>query len=111
MTPKISLVGKLASGFRRINWKEFVQSMANGAGLTIGTLVIYLIVVLIIFGWYRRSRITSSSSGQNTAGQNTAGQNIAENALTDALSYSRPFIVARDAGSVFSPTSRDTSWV
>lgn len=73
----------------RINWYEFVQSLANGAGNTIGTIVIYAFVVLIIYLWYHNRR----------AGKEGVGQ---DDALSRILAFSKPGIAARDAGQVAS---------
>lgn len=69
-----TLLQKIRVGMNRVNWTEFIQSFANGVANTIGTIVIYTVIIISVIFWYRGSK---------------NAKDIQHGALTDALSYTR----------------------
>lgn len=87
-----SILSKISTALQHVNWKQVNQSIADGAGNTIGTVFIYSLVVIGIFLWYRRSKKPGVDSSRSSTGGN--GQS---DALSNALSFSKVGVVTREA--------------
>lgn len=82
----------LARQFKRVNWRQFTQSIMDGAGNTVGTVAIYAIIVLGVFLWYKQNK----KGNKNKDEQNHKGENGSD-FLTTALSFSKPAAAMRNA--------------
>lgn len=101
---------------RGIKWRQVRQAVVDGAGNTVGTVVIYGLVVLMIFLWYHKSKQQAAARTYLTDDTAQASDGSAS-VLTNALAHSKPAVAAArlnlvgtDAkGGAGAPTLKD-SW-
>lgn len=91
-----SALARFRASLRRINWRQSSQSLANGAGNTIGTVLVYSIVVLIVFVWYRNTK-KSTENGSDQKDSNGDRHSI----LESAIAFSKPAAALRTASQSF----------
>lgn len=87
--------------------------MADGAGNTIGTVLVYTLVVLIVFAWYHNSKKDNKDqegeggNGRN-GGERVADMNGHHSILESAISFSKPAAALRTAQQSFGFTGGDS---
>lgn len=83
----------------RIKWRQVAQAMADGAGNTVGTVLIYAIIVLLIFVWYHKKQK-----------QHQSGWGGDEPVLLSALSFSKPAAAMRHISGATPGSQQPSEW-
>lgn len=105
--PKSSLLRKLSVGVDRINWTEFVQSIASGAGNTVGVMIIYVVVIAIVVASFRRARRMAAETAVH--GSVVDSQAQSSDVLSSIL-QSRP-VAAFDIVNSQTQSTDPSSWI
>lgn len=97
-------MARFRASLKKIDWGKARQSLVDGAGNTLGAVLVYSIVILIVFLWYRNVKKDDGEA------------NHPSNAIESALSLSKPAATLRTitaSGSFGSSITPDAtrSWI
>lgn len=98
-----TLLRRMRASLARVKWAQSGQALADGAANTIGTVLVYSLVVLIVFMWYRNTK----KQDLNARGEDTSHHSI----LEGAIAFSKPAAALRTASQSFGQSPTTNSFV